>query len=104
MSVVDLDENIVCYVTAHVAISLRFDDSDSEASEIDSDNEFDDSPDEEWIPDAENVYRRPLIDSGKSVFVHSHNEISHGRPTASVAWNYRSKGVNLKQLLAGSAR
>ena len=75
MSVVDLHENIVCYVTAHAAISLRFDDSDSEASEIDSDNEFDDSPDEEWIPDAENVYRRPLIDSGKSVLLHSQNEI-----------------------------
>ena len=86
MSVVDLDENIVCYVTAHAAISLRFDDSASEAPEYDSDKEFDDSPDEEWIPDAENVYRRPLIDSGKSVFLPSHNEISHVRSTASVVW------------------
>jgi len=72
---VDLDENIVCYVTVHSAISLRFDDSASEAPEYDSDKEFDDSPDEEWMPDAENVYRRPLIDSGKSVLLHSQNEI-----------------------------
>jgi len=40
-----LHENIVCYVTAQSAVSLRFDDSDSEALEIDSDNEFDDSLD-----------------------------------------------------------
>ena len=45
MSVVNLHENIVCYVTAQSAVSLRFDDSDSEALEIDSDNEFDDSLD-----------------------------------------------------------